>query len=55
MNDRRYLDVPYKDKRKAKKVGAIWDSLTKLWYVPMHVPLQMVEQWLIKKPVGGAV
>lgn len=47
MNDRRWLVVPYADKDKAKKAGAQWDSLVRMWWVPMYVPLATVKQWVL--------
>lgn len=32
----RYLRVPYAEKDAAKRLGALWDSGRRLWYVPSH-------------------
>lgn len=29
-----YLNVAFKDKEKAKRLGCKWDALTKRWYAP---------------------
>jgi hypothetical protein len=47
LQERRWLKVPYKDKQLAKSKGAQWDALVKMWWVPMHVPLKTVRQWVI--------
>jgi hypothetical protein len=44
--DRRWLHVPYSEKHFAKQVGAQWDPLVKMWWVPMHVPLIKVQKWV---------
>jgi hypothetical protein len=50
MMQRRYLNVPYAEKSEVKKLGGMWDADTKLWWVPMHVPLKSVQRWVFKKP-----
>lgn len=47
-DNRRWLNVPYIDKDRAKKVGAQWDDLTHMWWVPMHVPLATVKEWVLE-------
>ncbi len=47
QEQRRWLKVPYSDKDKAKKVGAQWDALVKMWWVPMHVPIRYVQKWVL--------
>ena len=44
--ERRWLDVPYSEKDKVKKIGGKWDSLVKKWWVPKHVPLELVKKWV---------
>jgi hypothetical protein len=36
--ERHYLNVPYSQKNKAKKMGAMWDAQEKLWYVESSSP-----------------
>ena len=41
-----YLSVPFKDKDKAKKLGARWDSLARSWYVPAGKDLSPFYGWI---------
>ena len=41
-----YLSVPYDDKDKAKKLGAIWDPDKKKWYVMSNSNTEPFKQWL---------
>ena len=34
---RAWLDVPYKEKNEAKKLGAFWDPVVRKWYLPDHL------------------
>jgi len=43
-----YLDVPFKDKDKAKQLGARWNAEKKSWYVPDGIQLTAFEKWLPK-------
>ncbi len=36
-----YLNVPYKEKDEAKKLGARWDPDSKLWYIPLEAVLDL--------------
>jgi hypothetical protein len=41
-----YLDVPYKDKDEAKKLGARWDAERKAWFVPDSINTVAFLRWL---------
>ena len=43
--EKRYLEVPYRDRHKAKSIGAFYDLISKKWWVPMSVPLSAVKNW----------
>lgn len=43
---KRWLNVPYKDKEKAKVIGARWNPERKQWWVSESVPVVDVKQWL---------
>ena len=43
-----YLDVPFKDKDKAKQLGARWNAERKSWYVPDGIQITAFEKWLPK-------
>jgi hypothetical protein len=43
--DKRYLDVPFRDKDKVKKLGGKWDPIRKQWWVPLNVPICEIERW----------
>jgi len=54
--DRRYLKVPYAEKDQAKQLGARWDSLVKLWWIPSHISIRPFGKWLLpedKKRLEG--
>ena len=40
-----YINVPFKDKEKAKALGARWDKLRKSWYAPNNVEKAPFEKW----------
>jgi hypothetical protein len=41
-----YLEVPWKEKSEAKRLGARWDADKKLWYVPHGTAVERFEKWL---------
>ena len=43
--EKTYLYVPYKEKDKAKALGAKWDADKKLWYAPEGTDLKPLERW----------
>jgi len=40
------LIVPFKDKNKAKYLGAKWDIINKVWYVIDPINLRDFNQWM---------
>ncbi len=40
------LRVPYEDKDEAKRLGARWDAVSRLWYVPDELDPARFERWL---------
>ena len=42
---KRYLNVSYKDRELAKKLGARWDPSVKRWYCPAGSPLATIFAW----------
>ena len=38
LNDRIYLNVPYKQKNHAKRLGAQWDADKRKWYMNKKAP-----------------
>jgi hypothetical protein len=44
--ERRYIDVPYKDKGIVKLLGAIYDGEKKKWYIPEGVDLKLFDKWM---------
>lgn len=47
--ERLYLYVPFKDKDKVKELGARWDAIKKLWFVPPKTDLSLFEKWINNK------
>lgn len=41
-----YLDVPYVEKDRAKKLGARWDAEEKKWYVPSGFSAKDFSEWI---------
>lgn len=44
--ERIYLEVPYKDKDRAKLLGARYDGDKKKWYVPQGIDLKHFSKWM---------
>ncbi|WP_153899428.1 DUF5710 domain-containing protein [Pseudomonas aeruginosa] len=42
-----YLDVPFKDKERAKSLGARWDKEKKRWYAPDYYGIDGFSEWNI--------
>jgi len=40
-----YLNVAYKDRDLAKKLGARWDPSVRRWYCPAGSPLSKIFSW----------
>ena len=44
--EKTFLAVPYKEKERAKKLGAKWDKDNKLWYAPEGTDLTPLAAWM---------
>lgn len=40
-----YIDVAYKDRDLAKRLGARWDASVKRWYCPADSTLALIYKW----------
>ena len=49
-----YIDVAYKDRDLAKRLGARWDASAKRWYCPSGSTLALIYKWR-KAPTPGEV
>ena len=47
--EKTFLAVPYKEKERAKKLGAKWDKDNKLWYAPEGTDLTPLAAWMPDK------
>ena len=47
--EKTFLNVPYKEKEQAKKLGAKWDKENKLWFAPEGTDLNQLSAWLPEK------
>jgi len=47
---RTWLRVPYGDKERAKKLGAKWDQLVKMWWIPAYFSKKPFHKWLKESP-----
>ena len=45
MQHKRYINVAYKDREMAKRLGARWDPSVKRWYCPPGSALAKVYSW----------
>jgi Domain of unknown function (DUF5710) len=46
VNERLDLDVPFEEKDEAKRLGAQWDWVNKVWFVPTGYSVFPFERWL---------
>lgn len=46
----RFLDVPFRDKETAKRLGAKWDYIERRWYVPKGLDERSFSKWLLIEP-----
>ena len=44
--ERRYIDVPYKEKDVAKLFGARYDGEVQKWYIPPGVDAKYFDRWI---------
>ncbi|WP_319764060.1 zincin-like metallopeptidase domain-containing protein [Maridesulfovibrio sp.] len=51
--EKTYLNVPYREKWQAKKLGACWDKSEKLWFAPTGTDLTPLARWLPKEKVNA--
>jgi len=42
---KKYINVSYKDREMAKKLGAKWDPSVRRWYCPSGSPLAKIFSW----------
>lgn len=49
------LNVPYREKEKAKELGAWWDADLKKWFVPLGRDIKPFERWLPSDGKGAEV
>ena len=54
MGPRTELACPFSDKAEAKALGAKWDPVAKVWYVPPGVSTVPFQRWLPGGAAGGA-
>ena len=47
--EKTFLAVPYKEKERAKKLGAKWDKENKLWFAPEGTDLTPLAAWMSEK------
>jgi hypothetical protein len=48
---RTYINVPYADKDEAKKFGAKWDFIKKMWYIENMEDITVFEKWFREQHV----
>lgn len=46
VQEKVYLNVPFKEKDEAKSVGAKWDGNYKLWYAPAGTAVDCINKWI---------
>lgn len=49
---KRYIDVAYKDRDMAKRLGARWDASVKRWYCPTGSALDTIYSWRRSSTAG---
>jgi len=45
MAAKKYLNVKYRDRELAKRLGARWDPSVQRWYCPVGAPLATIFKW----------
>jgi hypothetical protein len=51
-DSRVYLDCPYEQKNKCKKLGGKWDNQKRQWYVSGDVDLEPFKEWINEQHNG---
>ena len=51
---KRYINVAYKDREMAKRLGARWDPSVRRWYCPPGSALAKIYSWRKPSPVASA-
>lgn len=51
VKEKTYLNVPYREKNQAKKLGARWDKSKKLWFAPTAADYDKLSRWVPKGKV----
>lgn len=49
-----YLNVPYEEKDEAKKLGALWNTTLKTWFIPDNANPAQFEKWLYGLEISNA-
>ena len=47
-----YIQVPYPEKDDAKSLGAKWDPINRLWYIPIGKEIKNFSRWFAFLHVG---
>jgi hypothetical protein len=47
------LSVPFAEKDDAKRLGARWDAVNKVWYVPEGIDPALFGRWLPQEPASN--
>ena len=47
-----YIKVPFEEKDEAKSLGAKWDPINKLWYIPIGQEIKIFSRWFAFLHVG---
>ncbi len=51
--EKTYLNIPYREKGQAKKLGARWDKSEKLWFAATGTDLTPLAKWLPKEKINA--
>jgi len=47
----KYIYVPFSEKDEAKSLGAKWNSVSKLWYIPDGLSVDKFDKWMDPKKI----
>ena len=53
LEDKTYIQVPYKERNQAKELGAKWDRQMQSWYVPTNVDVNAFSRWPLTETVAS--